>query len=266
MSQPNPPRARFNVLVPTAHGTMIVNRNDWLDTPEGRVGVGHELMQHGDYQPEEMSLLAQLARACAPGAVALDIGANIGVTTLVLAEAVGPQGAVHAFEPQRLLFQALMGNVAIASLANVHGHHMALGRAPGVIALPPLDYTRNWSFGGLNLHGLSPDPQAPSASGGHEAPPEHVNVRVLDDYGFARVDLVKLDVERMEEDVLLGGEATIARCRPLMQVEWLGQDGGRVPRLLSDWDYLVYQTGINLVCVPEERGEQVVLPGAPRLV
>ena len=45
MSQALPPRARFNVLVPTAHGSMIVNRNDWQDTPQGRVGVGRAFRQ-----------------------------------------------------------------------------------------------------------------------------------------------------------------------------------------------------------------------------
>ena len=41
-----------------------------------------------------------------PGATVLDIGANIGIITSRLAQMVGPQGCVHAFEPESLNFTA----------------------------------------------------------------------------------------------------------------------------------------------------------------
>lgn len=218
------------------------------------------------YQHHEMEALRQLIAVCRPDPVVLDIGANIGVTTLVLADAVGERGEVHAFEPQRVVFQMLMGNVALNSCENVYGHHLALGREPGEIELPPLDYRRSWSFGGLNLHGRSPDPQfSAGAAEADSVRRERVEVRTLDSLGYARVDFIKLDVELMEADVLTGGEQTIRRHRPLMQVERLAFDKGRVPRLLGEWDYAVYRVGINLICVPMEQIDRVSVAGATRV-
>ncbi len=40
-----------------------------------------------------------------PGSTVVDAGANIGTFTIFFAHAVGPYGAVYAFEPQRKLHQ-----------------------------------------------------------------------------------------------------------------------------------------------------------------
>ncbi|MBM4269702.1 MAG: FkbM family methyltransferase [Deltaproteobacteria bacterium] len=50
----------------------------------------------GVYEPEERAWLAEEAR---PGDVVLDIGANIGFFTVLLAARVGPTGKVLAYEP-----------------------------------------------------------------------------------------------------------------------------------------------------------------------
>ena len=46
-----------------------------------------------------MWLTEALSAVLTKGAVAVDIGANLGYFTLLMAELVGPAGAVHAFEP-----------------------------------------------------------------------------------------------------------------------------------------------------------------------
>lgn len=51
-----------------------------------------------------------------PGDAFLDIGANIGVYTLVAAHCVGPEGKVYAFEPHMVNFQSLLGNIAANGL------------------------------------------------------------------------------------------------------------------------------------------------------
>jgi FkbM family methyltransferase len=47
-----------------------------------------------------------------PGESFLDIGANVGIYTLVAANCVGPTGMVYAFEPHVVNFQSLLRNVA----------------------------------------------------------------------------------------------------------------------------------------------------------
>jgi FkbM family methyltransferase len=250
-------RPRYNVVVPTRYGMMIVNRNDWVEADGVRYGVGHDLLATGEYVQAELDTLAALIAQCPPDPVLLDIGANIGVHSLLFSALAGPAGRVHAFEAQRIVFQMLMGNLALNSIENVHGHGTALGAAPGTLSLPPLDYNKPWNFGGVALAAGT------AASTGQT---ETVTVATLDSLDLARVDFIKLDVEGMEEDVLRGARRTLDRTRPLMQVEWMMRDQGRLPLyLLEHLDYRVFQAGMNLLCIPVERGAAINPQGVPEM-
>jgi FkbM family methyltransferase len=48
---------------------------------------------------------------------------------------------------------------------------------------------------------------------------QNVEVRSLDSYKYADVDLIKIDVEGHEKSVLLGAEETINKCRPILIIE-----------------------------------------------
>jgi FkbM family methyltransferase len=270
-SAPLKPRPRYNVIIPTRHGMMIVNRNDW-QSAEGddgvRFGVGYELLEKGEYMAGELADLGRLLALCAPDPVILDIGANVGVHSLHFSEIAGPRGKVISFEAQRIVFQMLMGNLAINSIENVHGHCVALGSTPGTLKLPPVDYSRPWNFGGMALARESPTPQFAHGSAERAAADRHeaVPVITLDSLKLERVDFIKIDVEGMEEDVLRGAVRTLDVTRPLMQVEWWGHDGGRLPLyLLEHLDYRLFQSANNLICVPAERFEHLNIQGIPEM-
>jgi FkbM family methyltransferase len=57
--------------------------------------------------PHEVNEQAVMRRFVRPGTVVFDIGANFGLHTLLLAELVGPEGHVVAFEPNTELFPML---------------------------------------------------------------------------------------------------------------------------------------------------------------
>ena len=175
------------------YGTMMYPRQDRY--------VGRSLAEYGEYSEGEVELFRLCLRA---GDVALDVGANLGAHTLPMAQLVGPGGAVFAFEPQRILFQTLCGNVALNELTNVHALPVALGRAAGRAKVPALDYHGARNFGGVSLAG---------------AQGEDVPVLTLDQLEVAKARLIKIDVEGMELDVLAGAKATLARCRPILYVE-----------------------------------------------
>lgn len=135
----------------------------------------------------------------------LEIGANLGVYTLALAQLVGETGWVYAFEPQRLVFQTLAGNLAINSLTNVFAYQKAVGEAPSYIKVPVLDYSREVNWGGLELgdweHG------------------EEVEQITVDSLPLMACHFIKVDVEGMELNVLRGATKTIRRFQPLLYVE-----------------------------------------------
>lgn len=184
----------FNRCKRCRHGYMTYNIND--------VHIGRSLDLYGDWAKAETDLFAGIL---GPGAVVLDVGANIGVHTVYFARAVGPGGRVIASEPQRLVYQTLCGNLALNSLTNVEAINVAVGAASGVLTLPPLDYRSEHNFGGVRL--------------GNQEGGEDVSVVTLDSLGLAAVFLIKIDVEGMELSVLRGAQTLLERCRPALYVE-----------------------------------------------
>lgn len=243
---------KFNRLKECRYGTMLYNVND--------IYVGRSFELYGEFSEGEVALFRQVVR---PGSVVLDVGANIGAHTLFFAGAVGPEGSVFAFEPQRIVFQTLCANMALNSVLNVHCYAAAVGERPGAIVVPQLVPWQENNFGGLSLEG----------QGGGEA----VEVKTIDGMGLPNCHLIKIDVEGMEIDVLRGATETIAAHRPVLFVEndreeksealvrhidALGYDMYWHRSLLYNPDNFLKNSenvfgnivSINMLCIPRDRG------------
>jgi FkbM family methyltransferase len=175
------------------HGAMMYLRSDTF--------VGRSFDQYGEFSEGEVTLFRDWLRQ---GDVALDVGANIGAMTIPMAQRVGPSGVVYAFEPQRILFQVLCGNVALNELGNVQTLQWAVGNAGGTTKVAPLDYGAQNNFGGVSLGGIHG---------------EEVAVIAIDDINLPKLRLLKMDVEGMELNAIMGAMATIERCRPILFIE-----------------------------------------------
>ena len=70
-----------------------------------------------------------------PGQQAIDVGANYGVYTLSIAKAVGPSGAVWAFEPASSTAAFLEQSIAANHFTQVVLERSALSRACGTAQL-----------------------------------------------------------------------------------------------------------------------------------
>ena len=206
----------FNSVKNCRYGPMIYNVNDAY--------VGRSLELYGEFSEGEADLFRQLV---VPGDLVVEVGANIGTHTVFLAKSVGPTGAVVAIEPQRVVFQALCGNIAINSLANVLCLNSAAGEKPGSILVPTLDPTAKNNFGGLPLGG---------ATAGETVP-----MITIDSLNLGRCKLLKVDVEGMEHAVLTGAAQTIARTRPFLYVENDRHDrSAELMKLIDSMEYDMY--------------------------
>lgn len=185
---------QFNRLRQCRHGMMLYNIHDAY--------IGRSLDQYGEFSEGEIDLFEQLIK---PGQMILEVGANIGSHTVWLSQTVGPTGTVLAFEPQRIVYQTLCANLALNSITNVHCFCAAVGKAPGQIMVPSLDYSRANNFGGLGLGGYWEG--------------ESVPVVTIDDLNLPKCHFVKIDVEGMEHEVLEGAMRTIAALSPILYVE-----------------------------------------------
>src|SRR5262249_20876384 len=81
---------------------------------------------------------AFLNRFLRPGDIFIDVGANIGLYTLIAAARVGPSGRVVALEPTTTTFARLMDNVQLNKFSNVNCVNLALSDWSG-----HLDLTRS---------------------------------------------------------------------------------------------------------------------------
>jgi FkbM family methyltransferase len=175
-------------------GAMIYTINDTY--------IGRALDKYGEISRDEVLFLQQLTR---PGMTILEVGANIGVFTVPLARFVGPGGKVIAFEPQRIMFQMLCGNLALNAIDNVFAQNSAVGRSTGSITVPSVDYAKPGNFGAVSLAG--------SREG------EIVPLVTIDSLALPSCHLIKIDVEGMELDVLEGATGMLQQLRPLLYVE-----------------------------------------------
>lgn len=152
--------------------------------------------------PREQPEQDAMRRVVAPGDVALDIGANMGIHTVLLAKLIGPRGKLFAFEPNRTLLPPLRRTVD--GLPNTSLHTCALSDQAGQSAFfVPADDTKaslaNWTEEAID--GIARE--------------ETCERRRLDDMvaegTIAQPDFIKCDVEGAELLVFRGARAVLDR-------------------------------------------------------
>lgn len=253
-----PPRPLAFILAPTDQGAMIVNRYDFHQTDSGIYGVGATLLHTATYDQAEAvqgTQLLQLRRQYhGDGVVALDCGANIGVFTLEWAKSMTGWGQVIAIEAQERIFYALAGNIALGNCFNARAILAAVTAQDGTLRVPELNHTRPASFGSLELRPSADAEPIGQAIDHSEARTALVRAITIDSLNLPRLDLLKIDVERMELEVLAGAEKTIGRCLPIIIVERLKVPPETLDGVLASHGYQRYAVGLNLVAVHPSDG------------
>jgi len=199
-----------------------------------------------------------------PGQVALDVGANHGYYTLLLADLVGPRGKVYAFEPNPRLAELLDQNIALNGFWHVaEARAAAVGDRDGGTAhlMVPVRDPKN-------AHVVAPEHGTPIELDATRFAVHEVPLTTLDEAVPGRADFLKIDVEGAEEAVWRGMQRLIARspgiaivmefnarrCRDARGV--LAEMAARFP--LREITF----AGAAVPCAPEEvlaRGEDTTL-------
>jgi FkbM family methyltransferase len=162
----------------------------------------------GEYAPEVSRLIDRVVR---PGWTCLDVGANVGLVTVRLAERVGPAGRVLAVEPNPALMPRLAANTA--DLPNVVRAGVAVAAEPGDGYLAVNDPTTCANHN-ATMVGAAPE------SGAIRVPISTLDRLWADHLDRAPVRFIKLDIEGYEFNALRGGAELIAAGRPAILMEF----------------------------------------------
>lgn len=148
--------------------------------------------------------------------IILDIGANIGITTALMAKK-SKNAKIWAFEPIPENIKTLKRIVGHYKLKNVTIYEAALGEENGQLkmVMPIID---NVKMQGLS-HVLEDNPDNPGESGSFYVVP----VYKLDDLeelkSGEKIAAIKIDVENFEYHVLKGGEQILRDHKPVIYCE-----------------------------------------------
>ncbi len=159
-----------------------------------RTYLGWYLFYRGVYEEAMVQTCHRLLR---PGMTFVDVGANIGLYSVIASNAVGPNGRVIAVEPQPNLAAMVAQNAAFNSQYNINVKNVALGERGGEAMLHQAS-TSNDGAATLQL------------CDGEKSFGEPIVVTVetlsclLQEYGVSAVGGMKIDVEGAELAVLKG--------------------------------------------------------------
>jgi FkbM family methyltransferase len=239
------------VVLESVYGKFIVPRT-CLFQAEALVKTGRTHIE------SELSNIFAIIDTLPNDAVIVDGGCNAGFFTIPVAYKVNGSGArIISFEPQRQLFQAVGGSLALNGYDHVYLHNVGLGSEPGIAELPAIDYSVAQDFGTVQLS----DETTVEEDGWMND--RVVDVTSIDAMDLPRLDFFKLDVEGYEVPALLGAYKTIEKHRPWIWVEYFITGADVIKATLSnldDYEFFIvdYQ---NMLCAPKEQLVQITTVG-----
>jgi FkbM family methyltransferase len=175
----------------------------------------------------EKAALALAAGAVAKDAVIYDIGANLGLYSILLSRIAGAGGYVYCIEANPVCLYFLQAN-------------LALNRVPGfeILPLALLGTTTQVEFR-INYRNLLVGIAGPLPYMGKPGHVIDVSAAPLDQlierHDLRPPDFIKMDIEGAEVHAIAGMRQTLARHRPAILMELHGQDAAQGTLDAVDW-------------------------------
>ncbi|MGJ8661887.1 MAG: FkbM family methyltransferase [Bacteroidota bacterium] len=203
----------------------------WIN-PSKDQGVERSLFETGTYERGTLNFIKKNLKS---GDTFVDVGANIGLMSLIARKTVGDDGKVWAFEANNKTFDILEKNLSLNEFDDVLRFECGLGAKRETKLLYD-----NWS---INRGAASTVVQ------GKDAVSSEITILTFDEISQQQgisPSMIKIDVEGMEEEVLLGAKESLIKYRPILIVEFSEERGdnsrGKVyERLISLQDYKIFK-------------------------
>lgn len=195
------------------------------DTRHGKIAhfaadqcIGLSLSAYGEWAEDEIALLSHYIKL---GSTVIDVGANVGVHSLSFAETVGSGGRVIAIEGQPSAFALLSYNIIanglderITAVSALAGQNTMLVNYDLMTAVES------------NIGAKSFMQEVAGVGSSGEGLQVKLPLFPIDSLGLTTCSLIKIDVEGMESDVILGAQRLIKSFKPLVYFEQVVQVEG----------------------------------------
>lgn len=138
----------------------------------------------------------------------IDLGANIGTTTLLMSEVLSNNCKIFCFEPiySDILFKNILDNNLTEKVVI---YPYGAGNEIKTLKIKPINLSDNINFGAVSIiHNLEDKNDS-----------YKIDIVPLDYFNFENVSLIKIDVEHMEIIVLEGCLNLIKRYKPTIIIE-----------------------------------------------
>jgi len=212
-------------------GVILVDTPDGLPLTITPNDYGQLMLFYFPYCPELRALLADVLQ---PGDVCMDLGANVGVLTVAMAQLVGERGKVIAVEPNPVVTRLLLNTVNHCYLEQVCAVQAGIAGEVGTgrLVLPP--------------GGFSQSVEVSETSDAGDAVDLITIDALIEELTPGRApDFIKVDIEGSEVELLESMEKLLAGgARPMLLVEFhpekclrRGSNAETIRKRLWEMDY-----------------------------
>ena len=162
----------------------------------------------GSYELPTLKLIKRLLK---PSDMILDIGANVGYTSLTFAKFINDKGKIFSFEPEKKNYNTFLKNIKLNKFNNIYPHKLAVADENKSIKL----YLSKSENDGIHSTLLHTDTLSENY--------EEVEAVKMDDFvknnNITKVNFVKIDVEGAEIDVINGMKQVMSDNQPVIILE-----------------------------------------------
>jgi FkbM family methyltransferase len=191
-------------------------------------------LKNNPHERGEVNFLNSVAEK---GMKAIDIGANIGISSVAIATKIGRTGKLYSFEPLPQFFDTLNKNISSNGLENVEAYEMAVTDQTEKVPF----YEKGLSSGIVFQEG---------------AEKSEVSTTTIDRFvkekNIVRVDLINMDCEGSELLVLKGAKETLRKNKVKIFCEihhdflkQLGQSVKDIVQYLRGLEFQVQSVSLN---------------------
>jgi FkbM family methyltransferase len=165
------------------------------------VSIAPHLILEGIYEEHTDAVLRRIVK---PGMHVVEIGANVGLFTLLMARCAGVNGSVYAFECDPTLARIARDNLEVNGLGQIGTvDERAVSKADGRLEFRAALRHRG---GGTLVHDLQQIPELTES----ERETIVVDAVTLDHFAASydkKIDFLKIDAEGAEADIIRGGQS-----------------------------------------------------------